>query len=173
MFFIFQTEAHIEPDIDRLINQYSKNLTRLCYMILKDAQLAEEAAWDTLYKAYKNYNSFRRESSEKTWITQIAINLCKSYMRKPSYKELVSSDYISLAYLSEDESTMEFQSEDSIALLNAVYALPEKYKQVILLRYYEQMTVSEIAKALEEKENTISVRIKRAHEKLNELLKED
>ena len=170
MFFIFQTETHIEPDIDRLTRDYSKNLTRLCYMLLKDVHLAEEAAWDALYKAYKNYNTFRRESSEKTWITQIAINVCKSYMRKSSYKELVSSDYISLAYLSEDESTSQFQSEESIALLNAVYTLPEKYKQVILLRYYEQMTVSEIAKVLKEKENTISVRIKRAREKLNEIL---
>jgi len=171
MLFIFQSET--KPDIDRLIEEYSKELTRLCYMILKDAHLAEEAAWDTLYKAYKNYNSFRRESSEKTWISQIAINVCRSYMRKASFKELVSSNYISLAYVSEDDCTSEFTSEDSIALLNAVYSLSEKYKEVILLRYYQQMTVSEIAKFLNEKENTISVRLKRGHEKLNEMLKEE
>jgi len=171
MLFIFQSET--KPDIDRLIEEYSKELTRLCYMILKDVHLAEEAAWDTLYKAYKNYNSFRRESSEKTWISQIAINVCRSYMRKASFKELVSSNYISLAYVSEDDCTSEFTSEDSIVLLNAVYSLSERYKEVILLRYYQQMTVSEIAKFLNEKENTISVRLKRGHEKLNEMLKEE
>jgi RNA polymerase sigma-70 factor, ECF subfamily len=142
-------------------------------MILKDAHLAEEAAWDTLYRAYKRYNQFRGESSEKTWISQIAINVCKNYMRKASYKEIASNEYISLNYAPEDEAVVEFRSEESIELLNAVYSLPEKYKQVILLRYYEQMSVSEVSKVLKEKENTISVRIRRAHTMLKEELKED
>lgn len=142
-------------------------------MILKDEQLAEEAAFDTLYKVYKNYKSFRGDSSEKTWITRIAINTCKSYMRKASYKEIAAGNYISLAYASEEELAEPFRSDESIALLNAVYSLPMKYKKVILLRYYQEMKVCEIAKVLKEKENTISVRIKRAKEMLKELLKED
>ena len=94
-------------------------------------------------------------------------------MRKSSYKELAAGNYISLAYASEEDVAEPFRSDESIALLNAVYSLPTKYKNVILLRYYQQMTVSEIAKALKEKENTISVRIKRAKELLKELLKEE
>ncbi|MFA6940249.1 MAG: sigma-70 family RNA polymerase sigma factor [Clostridiaceae bacterium] len=172
MFFTLITAQESKPDIDRLIAEYSKSLTRLCYLMLKDVQLSEEAAWEALYKAYKGYGKFRGGSSEKTWISKIAINVCKSYMRKPSYKE-ITSDYISLSYASEDEEAYEFRSEESLALLNAVYRLPIKYKQVILLRYYQQMGVSEIAKILKEKENTISVRIKRAHVMLKEKLKED
>jgi len=173
MFFVFQIAQEDKADIDYLINEYSKNLTKLCYMFLKDVHLAEEAAWDALYKAYRGYNRFRGDSSEKTWITRIAINVCKSYMRKSSYKEITCSDYISLAFASEDEASVEFKSDDSLALLNAVYGLPMKYKQVILLRYYEQFSVSEISKMLKEKENTISVRIKRAQAMLKEVLKED
>lgn len=173
MFFILHTIQEDKPDIEKLISDYSKSLTRLCYMMLKDAQLAEEAAWETLYKAYKGYSRFRGDSSEKTWITQIAINVCKSYMRKASFKEITGSNYISLAYASEDEAVAEFRSEESVALLNEVYALPDKYKQVILLRYYQQLSVSEIAKILKEKENTISVRIRRAHALLKDALKED
>ena len=93
-------------------------------------------------------------------------------MRKSSYREINGSDYISLSYVSENQEMDEFKSEESLELLNAVYGLPIKYKQVILLRYYEQLSVSEIAKMLHEKENTISVRIKRANEKLKEVLKE-
>ncbi|NLZ47174.1 MAG: sigma-70 family RNA polymerase sigma factor [Clostridiales bacterium] len=173
MFFIMPSAENKIPDIEILIEEYSKSLIRICYMILKDEQLAEEAAFDTLYKAYKNYKNFRRDCSEKTWITSIAINTCKTYMRKSAYKEIASGNYISLAYASEEEMAEPFRSDDSIALLNAIYALPIKYKQVILLRYYQEMTVSEIAKALKEKENTISVRIKRAKEMLKELLKEE
>lgn len=173
MFFTLQMSQENEPDIDRLIAEYSKSLTRLCYMILKDVHLAEEAAWDALYKAYRGFNRFRGESCEKTWITQIAINVCKSYMRKSSYKEITCSDYISLAYASDDQLSSEFVSDESLALLNAVYGLPVKYRQVILLRYYQELSVSEISKILKEKANTISVRIKRANEMLKEILKED
>lgn len=94
-------------------------------------------------------------------------------MRKASYKEIAAGNYISLAYASEEELAEPFRSDESIALLNAVYSLPMKYKKVILLRYYQEMKVCEIAKVLKEKENTISVRIKRAKEMLKELLKED
>jgi len=173
MFFTLQMSQEDEPDIDRLITEYSKSLTRLCYMILKDIHLAEEAAWDALYKAYRGYNRFRGESCEKTWITQIAINICKSYMRKSSYKEITGGDYISLAYASDDKLSSEFSSDESLALLNAVYSLPVKYRQVILLRYYQELSVSEISNVLKEKANTISVRIKRANEMLREVLKED
>ena len=173
MFFTLQMSQEKEPDIDRLIAEYSNNLTRLCYMILKDIHLAEEAAWDTLYKAYRGFNRFKGESCEKTWITQIAINVCRSYMRKSSYKEITCSDYISLAYVSDNKLSSEFGSDESLALLNAVYGLPVKYRQVILLRYYQELSVSEISKMLKEKANTISVRIKRANEMLKEILKED
>lgn len=162
----------IKPNIDRLIEEYSKNLTRLCYMLLKDAQLAEEAAFEALYKAYKGYDKFRGDCSEKTWICKIAVNICRSYMRKPTFKE-ITSNFISLSSLCEEDSAYELKSDESIALLNAVYSLPVKYKQVILLRYYQELSVAEVAKVLQERENTISVRLKRAHDMLKKLLKED
>ena len=59
MFFVLPLAEERKPDIERLIEEYSKPLMRMCYMILKDEQLAEEAAFDTLYKVYKNYKSFR------------------------------------------------------------------------------------------------------------------
>lgn len=172
MFFTLETPSETKPDIVRLIDEYSKSLTRLCYMILKDVHLAEDAAWETIYKAYKNYSSFRKESNEKTWITRIAINVCKNYMRKSSHKKFVSSDCVPLSYASEDELTVEFRDDESLALLNAVYNLPGKYRQVILLHYYAQMSVSEISDLLHEFENTISVRLNRAHAQLKKSLME-
>jgi len=172
MFFVAAAQE-LKPDIDKLIENYSKSLTKLCYMILKDYHLSEEAAWDSLYKAYRGYNRFRGESSEKTWITKIAINVCNSYMRKPSYREITRCDNISLTYASEDKAAIIYKSEESIDLLNGVFSLPLIYKQVILLRYYQELSVSEISKVLKEKENTISVRLKRAHNMLKEILKEE
>lgn len=173
MFFILQPAQNEEPDIDRLINEYSKGLMRLCYVYLKDYQLAEEAAWDTLLRAYRKYNSFRRESSEKTWLIRIAVNICKSYMRKSYMREKPDNEYISLAYTSQGFTDSTYSSEESIDLLNAVYSLPVKYKEVILLHYYQEFSVNQISKILHEKENTISVRLKRAREMLKYLYKEE
>lgn len=173
MFFSLQAIISTEVNIDILIDKYSKSLMRLCYLYLKDYQLAEEAVQDTLYKAYKKYSSFRGESSEKTWITKIAINICKDYMRKASYKEIIDSSKVTSIYNLEDEAASIYNNEDSIDLLNAVYSLPIKYREVMLLYYYEELSVSEISSSLKEKPNTISVRLKRAKELMKDILKEE
>ena len=162
-----------KPDINRLINSYSKNLMRLCYIYLKDYHLAEDAVQETFTKAYLKYGTFKNLSSEKTWITKIAMNVCRNYLRKPSNKELLDNGYISLSYASDDKTTADFRDEDSIMLLNAVYSLPEIYKQVILLYYYQDLNTAEIAEILKQKEGTISVRLKRARDLLKEILKEE
>lgn len=158
-------------DIDRLIKEHSQHLTRLCYILLKDYHFAQDAVQEAIYKAYLKYGSFKGKSSLKTWITSIAINICKNYMRKASYNEL-SFDSVALEYVSGDAAE-EYINSDSIDLLNSIYNLPYIYKQVILLHYYEDMTVREIAKVLKQKENTISVRLKRAKEMLKLDLEED
>jgi RNA polymerase sigma-70 factor, ECF subfamily len=82
LMFFLPTAQEVKPDIERLINEYSKGLMRLCYMVLKDVHLAEEAAWEALYKAYKGYSRFRGHSSKKTLITQIAISPWCFYFRR-------------------------------------------------------------------------------------------
>ncbi|MCI9575271.1 MAG: sigma-70 family RNA polymerase sigma factor [Clostridiales bacterium] len=167
MLFFFQSipDASFgrEPDIDRLIDCYSQSLTRLCYLYLKDEQLAQEAVQDALYRAYQKYHTFQGKSSEKTWMTSIAINICKDYMRKPSYRE-VPSDQV--ATLSSQQEHHSYTDPDSVELLNMVYQLPQEYREVILMRYYQDLPVKEIASILKQRPNTVSVRLKRAREML-------
>ena len=67
--------------IERLIMEYGDAILRMCYLYLKDYHLAEDAAQETFIKAMKHYESFHQKSSEKTWLTRIAINCCKNMMR--------------------------------------------------------------------------------------------
>lgn len=168
---MFYNNLNEKNDIDRLIEDHSQHLSRLCYILLKDYHFAQDAVQETIYKAYLKYGSFKGKSSEKTWITSIAINICKNYARKASYSEL-SFDCVTLEYISNDAAE-EYINSESIDLLNLIYNLPYIYKQVIILHYYEDMTVREIAKVLKQKENTISVRLKRAKEMLKLDLEED
>lgn len=70
-----------EPFLERLMNTYGDELLRMCFLYLKDYQLAEDAVQDTFLKAMKSYQFFQHQSSEKTWLTRIAINCCKNVIR--------------------------------------------------------------------------------------------
>ena len=80
-------EAVKDPDsrrdqtIERLITQHQTSLLRLCYVQLQDQALAEDAVQETFLKAYKGFDSFRGDSSEKTWLTRIAVNTCRDFQR--------------------------------------------------------------------------------------------
>lgn len=68
-------------DMNKFVAEYGNNLFRICFLYLKDIQLSEDAVKDTFIRIYKNYNKFNKQSSEKTWVTRIAINVCKNYLR--------------------------------------------------------------------------------------------
>lgn len=77
-----------EEIISRLINQYGNSILRMCYMYLKDYQLAEDVTQETFLQVYEKYETFENRSSEKTWITRIAINRCKNCMRTHWFKRV-------------------------------------------------------------------------------------
>ena len=73
-----------EEEISRLAEKYQLSLLRLCFAYLHDRTLAEDAVQETFLKAYRSISSFRNESSEKTWLSHIAINCCRD-MNKSAY----------------------------------------------------------------------------------------
>lgn len=154
-----------EPDMERLISTYGNSLLRMCFLYLKDRQLAEDAVQDTYIKVYKNYAGFRGDSSEKTWIVRIAINVCKNYLRNP-WKTRINSDAV-LADIPCRTEGMLF--DDTV--LREIMMLSPKYKEVILLFYYQELKIREIAEALHIPESTVTVRLKRAREQLKPKLK--
>lgn len=65
----------------RWMQEYGDSILRMCFLYLKDYHLAEDAAQETFLKAARSYGTFEHASSEKTWLTRIAINCCKNIMR--------------------------------------------------------------------------------------------
>ena len=78
-----QCAAAASPEIilTRLVETYQTPLMHICYMILHDEALAEDAVQETFLKAYKGYEAFRGESQERTWLMSIAINVCRDMNR--------------------------------------------------------------------------------------------
>lgn len=89
-------EKEAESEMQRLISEYGDSLLRLCFVYLHDMQLAEDAVQETYIKIYKNRGSFRGSCSEKTWVTAIAANVCKSQLRSSWYNKIFPGyDFIS------------------------------------------------------------------------------
>lgn len=147
---------------------YGDAVLRTCYLYLKDRYLAEDAAQETFVKVYEHMETFRGESSEKTWITRIAVNVCKNYIRKNWFQK----ERTSLEEGRQQDGSYEM-AEDGMTLVPAIFGLPEKYREVILLYYYRELKVKEIADILDLKEAAVLQRLKRGRDLLKNRLKED
>ncbi len=150
-----------EAELSRMMNEYGSQLLRVCYVYLKDAQLAEDAVQDAFLKAYRAMDAYRREGSEKTWLMRIAVNTCRDYLRTSWMRR------VDRRFSAEDapERAVEPVLPDR-TVIREVMALPPKYREIILLRFYEGMKVREIADTLHLSTETVKSRIRTAKDKL-------
>lgn len=149
-----------------LMQTYGTPLVRLCYAWLGDAALAEDAVQETFVKAWKNLNRFRGDSTEKTWLTRIAINICKDMRRTRWFRHLSDGDEEALVTLPAPEQTV---ADDEVS--SAISALPQKDRQIVLLHYYQGLTLEEIAQVLGIGLSAVNSRIFRARCKLRGTLR--
>ena len=152
--------------LDQMVRQYEKELLRICCVYLRDRAAAEDAVQETFLKAFRSMDSFRGESSEKTWLIRIAVNCCRDYRRSAWYRYIdprVSIDQ--LPVLSSAPP-----SEEHIALTVAIMKLKPKYMEAVLLYFYEGFSIREIAKMLDLTEAAVSARLRKAKQKLKDEL---
>ncbi|MEG0271179.1 MAG: sigma-70 family RNA polymerase sigma factor, partial [Clostridia bacterium] len=117
---------------------------------------------ETFFKAYKGLDDFRGESAEKTWLMRIAINTCKDIRRGAWYRFVdrhVTLDRVPVP-------TVPSKAENVLITMD-VMRLPTKECEAVLLRYYQNMNVKEIAQALGVSSTAISKRLRRALQRLN------
>ena len=171
---LFFTITNDRPDLDRIMDAYGTGLLRLCYLYLKDYHLAQDAVQETFIKVYSKYSSFRSESSEKTWITRIAMNVYRDMMRKRSYRDRPEefSDYMAADANGTPEQNA-IDHDENIALLDAIRGLPDIYRQTILLYYYDGFKAEEIAQIQHTAKSTVNVRLKRGRDMLKNVLKDE
>ena len=156
------------PDdpIRRLMESYGDAMLRMCYLSLHDVMLAEDAVQDSFLKAYQKWYTFRGECSEKTWLMRIAVNTCRDYRRRAWMRW--NDRRADVEQLILPGGTPVDSADDTV--LRAVMALPPREKEAVLLRYYQQMKLGEIAQALDIPEGTVTSRLNRARAKLRRQL---
>ena len=162
---IRDTDRQPAPELERLVAQYQGAVLRTCYLYLCDRSQAEDAVQETFLKVYRNLDSFRGESSEKTWILKISMRTC--YDINHSGWSRFFNRRITPEML--PEASVPFTERDD-ALTQAVMRLPEKLRRVIILYYYQGLSVREIAETLGITQPSVSSRMKRGREKLKAAL---
>lgn len=154
-------------ELDRLMQQHGSQLLRLCTLLLRDASLAQDAVQDAFLKAYRQYDTWRGEASEKTWLTAIAVNVCRDYRRSAWFRLVMREK--DLADLPEPRADFAFPDN---TVITEVMRLPDKLREVVLLRYYQNMKQKEIAAALHLTDRAVRQRLQRANAILRAQLKE-
>ena len=157
-----------EDELNRLVAEYQKTLLHMCSFWLKDALQAEDAVQEVYIKAYKALPGFRHECSEKTWLMRIAANVCRD-MQKSRWSRFVNR---SVDIANQPEPAYEMIGHDD-EVIQAVQALPVQLREVILLHFWQHMSLTEIAVILNTSLSTVSRRLKDAKKRLRIQLEEE
>jgi RNA polymerase sigma-70 factor, ECF subfamily len=157
--------------LEELMHDYQKGIYLLAYSFVRDKGIAEDITQDPFIKCYKKMDLFRGEASLKTWIYTIAINLSKDYLRKWEYRTLKLPIQFFEQFTSRDniEANSE-RSEEQVAVHNELVRLAVRCREVIVLYYFEDMKLFEIAEILGLNQNTVKTRLARGRDLLKKKL---
>ena len=156
-----------EASFNQLIKKYGNQVLQICYLYVKNYHTAQDLTQETFIRVYNKYYTLRDKTYEKTWIMKIAVNTCKNYLKMIKIVPLSLNDQYQVP--SPDHYDVLLNTN---AVTSYVVQLPEKYKEIVMLYYYEEFSIKEISQILKLKETTVLQRLKRARQKLRPLLEE-
>lgn len=165
-------QAGDEQAVRQLMQAYGTELCRTAALLLRDRHLAEDIAQEVFLKAVRSIGQFQGTGSLRSWLLRITINECRSVMRRHAWKRLIfreraGEDQAGVGYVVPE------QAADQMALAAAIGQLDYKYKEAIILFYYQELTVKEIAALLRVPDGTIKSRLQRGRTALRAILGEE
>ncbi len=122
-------------------------------------------------KLYSHNTKFESEEELKAWLIRVTTNTCHSYFRNPFRKRKTEIDEKEIENIV-GSSSSEQEIINRKVVMDAVMSLPERYRIVVYLYYYEEYSICQISNTLNIKETTIQTRLSRAREKLKSVLKD-
>ena len=152
-------------DIADIYHRHAKTIYRVCFTYLKNPADTDDAVSETFVKLIKSSKTFENTEHEKAWLIRTSTNICKDFLKHKSRKNANIDDY-----------TDQLFTEDSFIIddvMKAILSLPNKYKTVVFLFYYQGYSCVEIANILGKPQATIRYHLQVARKKLKEKLGED
>ncbi len=150
-------------NVEKFIRKYSDLVYRIAFTMLKNRDNAEDIFQDVFIKLCTENIRFMSKEHEKAWIIRVTKNQCLDFLKRSCNKN--NSEL--------DENMVKDEKNDFSYVTEEVLKLPEKYRIIIYLFYYEGYKITEISQILEINESTIKSQLVKAREMLKESLKEE
>lgn len=162
-----------QADSNEIIEKYSDMVYRIALLQVKNKADAEDIFQEVFIKLIQNMDKLTSEEHVKAWLIRVTINCSKTHLTSYWNKNTVAYDTESTQEAgAEDTYPIEEQAERE-KIFQSVKELPDKYRNVIHLFYYEQLSIVKISEVLQEKESTIKSHLFRGRELLRDKLKGD
>ncbi|MCQ6557736.1 sigma-70 family RNA polymerase sigma factor [Paenibacillus mendelii] len=155
-----------------LMEQYGQDVWSLAYIMTKRHDLADDVTQDVFLNAYRNFESFRGESSVKTWLLSMARNTSVNYMRTAFMRRVTLTAWISSKATSPSAEHEVVEQSLSDDIWRTVLKLPLKFREVLILHGKYDLSVKEIADTLGISEGTVKSRLSRARQRVSAHWKE-
>ncbi|PID69360.1 MAG: RNA polymerase [Flavobacteriales bacterium] len=156
-----------------LVNRYKNMVYSLTLKIVKNNTEAEEIAMDTFLKAYKNLSAFKGNSKFSTWLYKIAYNSCLDYAKKKKQHHISIDEIQPDRFMETENAFMLLAEKDKKqAIHSCLEKLSPEDNFLLILHYYEDQSLAEIATIMGLKYNYVKVKLHRARKKLMHILNE-
>lgn len=162
-----------DRQLTEAMNTYGDYLLRLIYTYVRDWQTAEDLTQETFIRYYHSLAKFRGQASVKTYLYRIAVNVCHDYLASWKYKKIVVSELFQKLLKTNTTPEAEFiEKDEQLYLVTAIESLPRKYKEVLVLFHFVELSLEEVSQVLSLPINTVKTRLRRARQMLGVTLVE-
>lgn len=157
------SKSKIAPDINRAVEEYGNSLYRLCTVMLKNREDAQDAVQECFLRYITKSSDFNDYEHEKAWLIRVSTNVCKDMLRRRKRE----------SFLSLDEIRNLSKSEDNAQILGLLVSLDEKYRIIIHLHYVEGYSTDEISSMLGITSAAVRKRLQRGRDMLREIYEKE
>ena len=145
-----------EQEFNKKYELYSQELMNISYGYTKSRDDSLDIIQNVFTKLVNNQKQFNNLNEEKYWLIRVTINECKDFLRKKSKRPIINADLVN------SFSNYDSETENLHYIADVVKTLPEKYRVVIILFYWDSLSIKEIAKVIKVSEDAVKKRLERA-----------
>lgn len=167
--FSSMSEYEKERYIEFLIDTYGESLTRLAYTYVKDFARSEDIIQEVFLTCFLKLNTIEGDQSVvKSWLYKITINKCLDYLRSWSHRNLQINNFFHNLIAKKEDSPELKLVQDTVnkEIANLIVSLPIKYREILILFYYEDLSLNEIGEIVSLSPNAAKTRLYRARKML-------
>ncbi len=169
---IWRSQAGDWEAFELLLERHRTALARTAYLATRDRELVQDVMQEALIQIWKDLPSYRPFGSFRAWMLKITLNKARKHYRKKRVQTVPLDAAVEVSGNAEDPGVTVERGEQTRRMRQAMDLLTSDHREVLILRYYNELTVPEIAKALGCREGTVKSRLSRAHSRLEQILSE-